>query len=55
MIMEYINITHEEFEDIINAGYEYPSVYVDGNGDCYCEELLYDMYESKMLNFCSII
>ena len=50
----YIQINKEELTDIIDAGYNYPSIYVDGNGDCWCEELLYDMYESKMLNICEM-
>lgn len=51
----YVEITKDEFYDIIDAGYEYPSVYVDGNGYCWCEELLYDMYESNILQLCEMI
>lgn len=47
----YVIITPEEYEEIKNAGYNSPSIFIE-NGVCYCEELLFDMYESKMLNLC---
>jgi len=50
----YVQISKEELADLIEAGYNYPEIYIDGNGDCFVKDVIFDMYESHCLSMCEI-